>query len=138
VRIDVEDNGTGIDESIMHKIYEPYFTTKEEGKGTGIGLYMSKVIIENSMHGQLTVKNIAGGACFQVSLPDGAAPPRTSVRPGNKPYRCWHTPGDVIGDHTQGPCTADGRQPRQSGTGQGRSEFSRHRSRSGFQQPANP
>lgn len=69
VCIDVEDNGTGIDESIMHKIYEPYFTTKEEGKGTGIGLYMTKMIIENNMHGQLAASNLEHGARIRITLP---------------------------------------------------------------------
>lgn len=69
IRIRFEDNGGGMAEETLHKIFEPYFTTKEEGKGTGIGLYMSKTIIENSMNGTLEVANIAGGACFLVILP---------------------------------------------------------------------
>ncbi len=69
VRIDVEDNGTGIDKSIMHKIYEPYFTTKEEGKGTGIGLYMTKMIIENNMHGHLAASSLDQGARLSITLP---------------------------------------------------------------------
>ncbi|MBK6744139.1 MAG: HAMP domain-containing protein [Hydrogenophilales bacterium] len=64
-----EDNGGGMDETTLHKIFEPYFTTKEEGKGTGIGLYMSKMIIENSMHGRLEAATIKGGAIFSVTLP---------------------------------------------------------------------
>lgn len=68
VCIDVEDNGTGIDENIMHKIYEPYFTTKEEGKGTGIGLYMTKMIIENNMHGLLAASNLEQGARMRITL----------------------------------------------------------------------
>jgi two-component system C4-dicarboxylate transport sensor histidine kinase DctB len=70
-----EDNGGGMDEATLLKIFEPYFTTKEEGKGTGIGLYMSKMIIENSMHGRLDAATIPGGACFTVTLPlDDATP----------------------------------------------------------------
>lgn len=64
-----EDNGGGMDEATLLKIFEPYFTTKEEGKGTGIGLYMSKMIIENSMRGRLEATTIPGGACFVVTLP---------------------------------------------------------------------
>jgi len=81
IQIDVEDNGGGIAPEILNKIFEPYFSTKEEGKGTGIGLYMSKMIIENSMHGHLAVKNIPDGACFVVTLPDCAA--KRLPLPGN-------------------------------------------------------
>ena len=69
IQISVEDNGGGIDPDILDKIFEPYFTTKEEGKGTGIGLYMSKMIVENNMNGRLRVANGAEGACFTIDLP---------------------------------------------------------------------
>ena len=64
----VEDNGGGIHESIINKIFEPYFTTKHEGKGTGIGLYMSKTIIETNMGGNLRVENSQFGAKFIIEL----------------------------------------------------------------------
>ncbi|MCV6608002.1 MAG: ATP-binding protein [Campylobacterales bacterium] len=64
----VRDNGGGIPEEIKEKVFNPYFTTKEEGKGTGIGLYMSKMIIEKSMDGRLTVSNDEHGAVFKVEL----------------------------------------------------------------------
>ena len=51
--IDIADDGSGIPAEIMDKVFNPYFTTKEQGKGTGVGLYMSKTIIEQNMHGQL-------------------------------------------------------------------------------------
>lgn len=65
----LEDNGGGIPESVMLSIFDPYFTTKEEGKGTGIGLYMSKVIIEKHMDGRLNVSNTEYGARFKIELP---------------------------------------------------------------------
>ena len=57
VMISFMDNGGGIDEHIIDRIFEPYFTTKHKSTGTGIGLYMSKQIIEKQMHGLVTMKN---------------------------------------------------------------------------------
>lgn len=67
-KIKVSDNGGGIPQTIIERIFEPYFTTKFKSDGTGIGLYMSKMIID-SMHGSLTVENIDNGACFTISIP---------------------------------------------------------------------
>ncbi|MBF0518724.1 MAG: hybrid sensor histidine kinase/response regulator [Nitrospirae bacterium] len=64
----ISDNGGGIDDSIADKLFEPYVTTKGEG-GTGIGLYMSKAIIENKMNGSISVSNIEDGAEFTIKLP---------------------------------------------------------------------
>jgi nitrogen fixation/metabolism regulation signal transduction histidine kinase len=67
--ITIKDNAGGIPSNVIDKVFEPYFTTKEEGKGTGIGLYMSKIIIEKNMNGKLYVNNIKDGAHFTVSIP---------------------------------------------------------------------
>lgn len=66
--ITLEDNAGGIDSSIIERIFEPYFTTKEQGEGTGIGLYMSKMIIEKNMGGVLRVENTDVGARFIITF----------------------------------------------------------------------
>jgi signal transduction histidine kinase len=66
--ISIEDNGGGINEEIMSKVFEPYFTTKHQSSGTGIGLYMSKITIEKNFHGILNVVNSEKGAKFGISF----------------------------------------------------------------------
>ena len=67
--ITVKDNAGGIDEHIFERIFEPYFTTKHQAQGTGLGLYKAKMIIEQSMGGSIWVKNIDGGAQFTIRIP---------------------------------------------------------------------
>lgn len=63
----VRDNAGGIAPEILPHVFDPYFTTKD--KGTGIGLYMSKIIVENNMGGAITARNVDGGAEFMVTCP---------------------------------------------------------------------
>jgi len=69
VTVEIEDNGGGVDPYVAGRIFDPYFTTKEEGKGTGIGLYMSKVIIEDHMNGKISFDNTGSGAKFIIKIP---------------------------------------------------------------------
>lgn len=74
VSIYVQDNGPGITPEIAERIFEPYFTTKEEGRGTGVGLYMSKIIIEQNMKGRLYFENINPGTKFMIEMRKQKAP----------------------------------------------------------------
>lgn len=67
--VEIGDTGGGISPSIIERIFDPYFTTKLHTKGTGIGLYMSKVIIEQHFGGILGVKNRGNGALFTLHVP---------------------------------------------------------------------
>ncbi len=68
VVIEVCDNGGGIDEDIIDKIFTPYFSTKSASQGTGLGLYMSKTIVEEHLNGTLSVENIDDGVCFRIII----------------------------------------------------------------------
>jgi len=70
--LQVQDSGGGIDAEILHKVYDPFFTTKGIGKGTGLGLSVSYGIIQEH-HGSITVDSIPGeGTVFRISLPAAA------------------------------------------------------------------
>ncbi|MDD3342309.1 MAG: HAMP domain-containing sensor histidine kinase [Sulfurospirillaceae bacterium] len=68
ILIKIEDNGGGIAPEYMERIFEPYFTTKHAKQGTGIGLYMTKMIIENNMNGIIAVNNTEKGVLFTIKL----------------------------------------------------------------------
>ena len=72
-KITVTDNAGGIPPDVIERIFEPYFTTKAHGEGTGMGLYMSKMIINDHMEGEITAKNVTTvkgkGAEFTIKLP---------------------------------------------------------------------
>jgi signal transduction histidine kinase len=66
--VEVADNGVGISESTMQHLFEPFYTTKEPGKGTGLGLHVSYNIVKKH-HGAITVQSKPGDTRFKVSLP---------------------------------------------------------------------
>ncbi|MFT5835821.1 MAG: PAS domain S-box-containing protein [Sulfurimonas sp.] len=69
VIITIEDNGGGVPLEIVDKIFDPYFSTKMEKHGTGLGLYMTKIIVEEHMHGKLNVSNSDNGLVVQIVVP---------------------------------------------------------------------
>ncbi len=68
--IEIEDNGSGMEEAVCRRVFEPFFTTKEVGRGTGLGLSVSYFIITENHHGTMTVESIVGkGSKFKIMLP---------------------------------------------------------------------
>ena len=64
----ISDNAGGIQEELLSKIFDPYFTTKHQTQGTGLGLYIAKSIVEEGMNGTLKVQNIKRGAKFSIII----------------------------------------------------------------------
>ncbi|HEH5471986.1 TPA: PAS domain-containing sensor histidine kinase [Campylobacter coli] len=67
IKVSVKDNAGGIDKSILYKLFQPYVTTKHPSQGTGVGLYISKHILE-SFGGKIQAKNTRDGVCFEIYL----------------------------------------------------------------------
>jgi signal transduction histidine kinase len=65
----VQDNAGGIPKQHIAHIFDPYYTTKNSQNGTGLGLYIAKIIIEKYMHGILSADNCNNGACFTIKIP---------------------------------------------------------------------
>ena len=67
--ITIEDNAGGIPKEILGNIFDPYFTTKHESQGTGLGLHMSHKIVTQSLGGNIIASNSTDGAIFTLSIP---------------------------------------------------------------------
>ncbi|MBF0486972.1 MAG: HAMP domain-containing histidine kinase [Nitrospirae bacterium] len=66
--ITIMNNGGEVPEDIINKVFDPYFTTKDKTRGTGMGLYMAKVIIEKNMNGTIAMRNSDGWCELRIEL----------------------------------------------------------------------
>jgi C4-dicarboxylate-specific signal transduction histidine kinase len=71
VSLFIQDNGGGIRHKEINTVFEPYYTTSNSGENSGLGLYMAKILVEDSMHGILKISNRHDGACFEITLEEG-------------------------------------------------------------------
>ena len=69
VAVEIKDTGPGIPEDVQPKIFDPFYTTKPPGEGTGLGLNISHNIIVQKHHGRIEVRSRPGETCFVVKLP---------------------------------------------------------------------
>lgn len=65
----ISDNAKGISKNVIDRIYDPYFSTKSTKGGTGLGLYMSKIIVEEHCDGELQVSSSSSGSVFTMIIP---------------------------------------------------------------------
>ena len=84
VVVEIEDNGAGIPEEVQNKVFDPFFTTKPPGKGTGLGLNISRNLIIQKHQGQITVSSKPGKTLFTVWLPIHSQPTESSEVKGDK------------------------------------------------------
>ncbi len=80
--LSVADSGGGIPNELKERIFEPYFSTKRDRQGTGLGLHMSRMIVEQHLGGRLTVENQDAGACFHIQLPKFSVDSHSETRHG--------------------------------------------------------